>query len=136
MSEYSLIANKYNRIKNISENFNNAVITIKKRSLSSNDNEKTLFSVSEDEYTEANNDLLKCISIIENLSEEDIIEEYNHYKTLIENSELKARIQKVKKRILEKKDANNSDFEILDKVLNLIEDEKIYLFKKLRLSKG
>jgi hypothetical protein len=147
MSEISVLSNQYKRLVDTSDKINNSVITFKKRDLLKHKNRKEIYpqvTISETDFASAKNNLLKFLTQLINLLNEEnqhsedlplvIIEDYR--KKLSEDAYFWDNLKDVIKALSEDIPLEEKDIRVLDRIVAVLDSERTTLFRKLRTARG
>lgn len=147
MSDISVLSNQYEKLVGTSDKINHSVIAFKKKSLLSdrmNIDKYPKLSVSQDELVVAKDILLSFLrNILKIIGEEGLQSEFipplvigDYKKKLLSQTYLKEDIGQMIEHFESGAPLTDSDIEILDKILSILDSERSMLFRKLRKARG
>lgn len=147
MSELSLISNQYKKVDNTTDKVNKSIITLKKRNLPIDipeaSKKKIIFS--EDDVISAKNYIVDFLEFLLKLQKENISEsEYiphafiTEFQSKVINNTpyFEDEIKKIIESIKENGKLEKLQFNVLDKMASVLDNQRTVLFKKLRSARG
>jgi hypothetical protein len=143
MSELGYISKRYNRISKLTDDINNASITVKKHSLLQEEDSTTKYpklKIGENDYLNSKDKLIEFIEAIIQLIEEGksntdikMLAENKAYTSQIsKNPELKQELKNLLQCLKQNKALLKDQFKLLDTIIGVLDNERSYLFRKMR----
>ncbi len=147
MSDFSLLYKKYNSVSNLTNDLNNSIITLKRRSISSNKElreKHPKLAVTADEVKEATTILVEILSILEQFYEHqdtknelyELMDNSLFQNQILKNVEFKSEIKNVLEKLRTNKNLVHKDLANIDKFISILDNEAAVLFRKLRINRG
>lgn len=147
MSDISVLSNQYEQLVATSDKVNNSVIAFKKKSILDDAISRRKYpklSVTTEELQLAKQILLLFLNNILKMLEEDssesdfiptiIIDDYKQRLSL--NPYLKDDLKRLISELNQDQKVTESDIEVLDSILSILDNERSSLFRKLRTARG
>lgn len=147
MSDLSVLSNQYETLIDTSDKVNNSIIAFKKKYLLSThkrDKKYALLVVSQQDIADASKYILHFLSELSGLlrdtstKSEDIptIVVQDYVQKLQSNiPSVKEDVEEIVKAVKEKKELDNDQLQVMDKILMTLDSERKVLFRKLRSSR-
>ncbi|MDF2188324.1 hypothetical protein [Paraflavitalea sp. CAU 1676] len=145
MSDFSHLYKKYNSVSNLTNDLNNAIITLKKRNLINQNNQAAAqLKVSEEDTEKAKKTLHSILSLLEQFyNKQDIHNELYELMTnqlfknqVLQNIEFKEQINTALNKLNTQTELTIEDLLNVDRFISVLDNEASVLFKKLRTSRG
>jgi hypothetical protein len=143
MSDINLLYKRYNSVSNLTNDLNNSVITLKRKSLSQEEEiekEHPNLKVSEEELTHAQKSIIEILTALENFyNQQDINSDLYElmdnplFKSqILNNPEYKEQIITTLEKIKSNTALTRKDLAAVDKFISILDNEAAVLYKKLR----
>lgn len=147
MSEISVLSNQYEKLVTTSDQINNSVITLKKKSLTENREQKGRYPnlhVSSDEVTIAQNLIAPFLRNLQRILRGEpqdaeyipaiILDDYK--RRLSTNEYLEADLNDIISKMDSNQKIDEDNLSVLDEILSVLDTERSTLFRKLRTARG
>ena len=141
MSDIGYISRRYNQISELTDEINEAAIIVKKRSLLNESGESyPKLSFSTESYDHSKELLISFFSgLIKFLSSQDdgellelLVKNKAFRQHLVENPEIRDELVSLVKSLQEDLYLNKRQFQLLDIVVGILDNERSFLFRKMR----
>lgn len=147
MSDFSTLYKKYNSVSNLTNDLNNSVITLKRRSLSSRQEILTQhpeLKVSDEELMKAQNSIAEILAALETFYKDqntnnqlyELMDNPLFKHQILNNAEFKSQIIEALQKLRAKTELSRKDLSNIDKFISILDNEAAVLFRKLRTSRG
>lgn len=147
MSDFSLLYKKYNSVSNMTNDLNDSVITLKRRSLFSNReqlNKNTKLEVSTDDLAKAKSSIELILSALEEFYKNqdtknqlyELMDNQFFKNQVLNDIEFKTAILEALQKVKSDKDLSSEDLLAIDKFISILDNESAVLFRKLRTRRG
>ncbi len=146
MSEISVLSNQYEKLVEVSEKINNSVIALKKKGILSRKDILKVYpklSLSASDYSKAAHTVLEFLENLfillneEKRATEDIpliiLDDY--LNKLKESQHFKEDLENLISDLRQKKELEEKDIQILDRIISVLDSERTLLFRKLRMAR-
>jgi len=147
MSDFSLLYKKYNSVSNQTTNLNNAVITLKRRVASEQEEYRHKFpglAVSDDEVTKAGQTLSKELALLAAFYKKqdtqnefyDLMDNELFRKQILNNPDFQKSVTGILRKLKSQNRLTEKDLTAIDKLITILDNEASLLFRTLRTSRG
>ncbi len=147
MSEISVLSNQYDKLVTTSDQINNSVITLKKKSLTENQHQRGRYpnlQVSSEEVMIAQNLIAPFLKNLQRIIRGEpqepeyipaiILDDYK--RRLSSNEYLEADLTNIISKMDNNQEIDDENFIVLDDILSVLDTERSTLFRKLRTARG
>jgi ADP-heptose:LPS heptosyltransferase len=142
MSEISILSNQYNSVVDLTDNINNSIITFKKRKYRTTFTKEfsNNLNLSESDYNTSKEYLVKFLSFLQNQRKENS-DKFNFLPEDIQQKissivQFDSEITSILDNINMNKDLEDIQFDLLDRIVSILDNERTILFRKLRAARG